>query len=44
MEDRNYTIKDIARMAGVSAGTAGRVPRDRGVKALCEHLVFKKPV
>ena len=21
MEDQNYTIKDIARMAGVSAGT-----------------------
>lgn len=25
MEDQNYTIKDIARMAGVSAGTVDRV-------------------
>lgn len=30
MEDQNYTIKDIAYMAGVSAGTVDRVLHDRG--------------
>lgn len=30
MENKNYTIKDIARMAGVSAGTVDRVLHDRG--------------
>jgi LacI family transcriptional regulator len=30
MTDRNYTIKDIAQMAGVSAGTVDRVLHDRG--------------
>lgn len=30
MEDKNYTIKDIARLAGVSAGTVDRVLHSRG--------------
>ena len=30
MEDQNYTIKDIARMSGVSAGTVDRVLHNRG--------------
>lgn len=30
MENKNYTIKDIARMSGVSAGTVDRVLHNRG--------------
>lgn len=30
MEDQNYTIKDIAQMTGVSAGTVDRVLHNRG--------------
>lgn len=30
MDDQNYTIKDIARMSGVSAGTVDRVLHNRG--------------
>ena len=29
-EEKQYTIKDIARMAGVSAGTVDRVLHHRG--------------
>lgn len=42
MENKNYTIKDIARMAGVSAGTVDRVLHDRGdVSPLSREKVQK---
>ena len=42
MENKNYTIKDIARMAGVSAGTVDRVLHNRGdVSAASREKVQK---
>lgn len=42
MENKNYTIKDIARLAGVSAGTVDRVLHNRGdVSAASREKVQK---
>ncbi len=42
MENKNYTIKDIAHMAGVSAGTVDRVLHNRGdVSATSREKVQK---
>lgn len=42
MEDQNYTIKDIARMAGVSAGTVDRVLHNRGDVSSKVKLKYKR--
>ena len=42
MEDQNYTIKDIARMAGVSAGTVDRVLHNRGDVSPRAKLRFRR--
>lgn len=42
MENKNYTIKDIARMAGVSAGTVDRVLHNRGDISLASKEKVQK--
>ncbi len=42
MENQNYTIKDIARMAGVSAGTVDRVLHNRGDVSLSSKEKVQK--
>ena len=42
MENKNYTIKDIARMAGVSAGTVDRVLHNRGDVSLASMEKVQK--
>lgn len=42
MENKNYTIKDIARMAGVSAGTVDRVLHNRGDVSLASKEKVQK--
>lgn len=42
MENKNYTIKDIARLAGVSAGTVDRVLHNRGDVSKTSYEKVKK--
>lgn len=42
MEEKNYTIKDIARLAGVSAGTVDRVLHDRGEVSQVSKIKVRK--
>lgn len=42
MENKNYTIKDIARMAGVSAGTVDRVLHNRGDVSIASREKVQK--
>ena len=42
MENKNHTIKDIARMAGVSAGTVDRVLHNRGDVSLASREKVQK--
>ena len=42
MENKIYTIKDIARMAGVSAGTVDRVLHNRGDVSLASMEKVQK--
>ena len=42
MENKNYTIKDIARMAGVSAGTVDRVLHTGATYPVQAEIRFKK--
>lgn len=42
MEDKNYTIKDIAKLAGVSAGTVDRVMHNRGEVSEASRIKVQK--
>lgn len=42
MENKNYTIKDIAKLAGVSAGTVDRVMHNRGEVSEASRIKVQK--
>lgn len=42
MEEKNYTIKDIAKLAGVSAGTVDRVMHNRGEVSEASKMKVQK--